>query len=101
MITHLVFLRFASEANGKTAAENMAKIKTLLEALPAAIPELHSLSCGVDQSRSPASYDFGLNTTFASWDDLETYRVHPAHQKVVELIKVVTTERAVVDYETT
>lgn len=99
MIVHLVFFRFAENADGRTAAENMEQVKAKLEALPVAIPELRELSCGPDESRTPASFDFGLYTTFASWEDLETYRVHPAHQAVVELIKVVTTDRAVVDFE--
>ena len=95
----MFFFRFADEAQGRSAAANMDVLQTMLEALPPAIPQLRSLSCGKDLSRSPASFDFGLATTFDSLDDLEIYRVHPEHQKVVALIKDVTTERAVVDYE--
>lgn len=99
MITHLVFFRFQEQAGGRDAGGNMAHLQMMLEALPAAIPEIQSLTCGADRSRSPASYDFGLSSTFGSWEDLETYRVHPAHQKVVEFVKEVTSDRAVVDYE--
>ena len=99
MIVHLVFFRFAEQAGGRTAAANMARVQALLEGLPAKIPELQSLSCGIDRSRGPASFDFGLSTTFASWDDLEAYRVHPAHQEVVAVIQEVTTARAVVDFK--
>jgi hypothetical protein len=99
MIIHLVFFRFAPQAEGRDANANMALVRERLEALPAKIPALVSLACGVDRVRSPASWDFGLHTTFANWEDLETYRVHPEHQAVVKLIQAVTTERAVVDFE--
>lgn len=99
MLTHLVFLRFAAEAGGQTAYENMKALQTMLEALPSVIPELRSLNCGIDRSKTLVSFDFGLSTTFASPEELEIYRVHPAHQKVFAFIKEVTTERAVVDFE--
>ena len=100
MIHHLVFFRFKDSALGNTKADNMAKVQSMLEALPRAIPCIQKLNCGADFSRTPASFDFGLYTAFANTADLETYRVHPAHQAVVELIKETTTDRAVVDYET-
>jgi hypothetical protein len=100
MVIHLVFFRFKEEALNASKTENIARIQSMLEALPGSIPELKSISCGSDFSNTPASYDFGLYTAFDSKADLETYRVHPAHQAVVELIKETTSDRAVVDYET-
>ena len=99
MITHLVFFKLLPEANGQAAAANQAEMIARLQALPAQIPELQALTCGADFSDTPASFDVGLYTLFASRDDMETYRVHPAHQEVVAFIKEVTSERAVVDYE--
>ena len=100
MIHHLVFFRFNETALGKSKEANIAAVKAMLNELPDAIPCIESLNCGVDFSRSPASFDFGLYTTFKTAEDLETYRVHPAHQAVVEIIKATTSDRAVVDYET-
>ena len=98
MITHLVFFNLEAEAQGRTAEENIRMLQERLNALPARIPALQSLSCGPVLSSTPASFDFGLWTTFEDADALETYRVHPAHQEVVAFIKEVTTTRAVVDY---
>ncbi len=99
MITHLVFFRFHETAEGRSGVENAARAKEMLEALPAQIPEIQSLSCGLDISQTPASFDLGLLTTFADAAALETYRVHPAHQSVVTFIQATTSERAVVDFE--
>lgn len=98
MIHHLVFFRFKETALGGSKADNIAKVQAMLEALPSAIPGMGTLHCGPDFSQTPASFDFGLYTAFANKEDLETYRVHPAHQAVVELIKETTNERAVVDF---
>jgi len=97
---HLVFFKFKPEAAGRSAEENAAELVRRLQDLPARIPEIRELSAGTDISRSPASFDLGLYTAFDSPEDLETYRVHPDHQKVIEFVRETTSDRAVVDYET-
>lgn len=99
MIIHLVFFKMLPEAAGASGTENAATLVEMLEALPSSIPELVELEAGTDFSRSDASYDVGLLTKFHSAKDLETYRVHPAHQKVVEFVKLTTSARAVTDFE--
>lgn len=98
MVTHIVFFNMLPQAEGASAEENAAKLVNLLQGLPAKIPELVKLEAGVDFSRSPASYDVGLVTHFRSPADLEAYRVHPEHQKVVAFVQKTTSARAVVDY---
>jgi|TARA_B110000438_G_scaffold291359_1_gene328202 hypothetical protein len=100
MIHHLVFFRFKETARGNSKTANIAEVQAMLEALPDAIPGIKTLSCGSDFSQTPVSFDFGLYTAFETAEDLEAYRVHTAHQAVVELIKETTSDRAVVDYET-
>jgi hypothetical protein len=99
MITHLVFFNMLPEANGATGEENAEKLVAMLQALPQQIPEIVELEAGLDFSGTPASYEVGLLTKFASKEDLETYRIHPQHQKVVVFVQQTTSERAVVDYE--
>ena len=99
MITHLVFFKMLQEAENASAEENRENLIALLNQLPSKIPELVELEVGTDFSRSPASFDIGLITRFRTREDLETYRVHPEHLKVVEVIKKITSERAVVDFE--
>ncbi|NDV62588.1 Dabb family protein [Puniceicoccales bacterium CK1056] len=99
MITHLVFFRMLPEAEGSTGEENAAELVEMLMKLPGKIPELVKLEAGRDFSRTPASFDVGLLTQFENKEDLETYRIHPEHQKVVKFVQKTTSERAVVDYE--
>ena len=99
MVTHLVFFNMLPEAEGATGAENAKILIELLNGLPDKIPELVELKAGKDFSNSPASYEVGLLTKFKDKDDLEIYRVHPEHQKVVAFVQKTTSDRAVVDFE--
>jgi hypothetical protein len=54
---------------------------------------------GVDQVNSPRSYRIALFTRFESWDDLDRYRKHPAHQAFLKHIAEVIEAAAVVDSE--
>ncbi|MGA1205503.1 MAG: Dabb family protein [Opitutales bacterium] len=100
MITHLVFFNMQPEANGSSGEDNAQELVRRLRELPAMIPVIVELEAGLDFSKSPASYEVGLLTKFHSREDLETYRVHPAHQEVVQFVQQTTSARAVVDYET-
>ncbi len=99
MIIHLVFFKMLPEAEGATGEENAKKLVEMIRQLPSAIPEVLELEIGHDISNSPASYEVGLLSKFQTKEDLDTYRVHPAHQEVVAFIQKTTSERAVVDYE--
>ncbi|MEY3001325.1 MAG: hypothetical protein RL648_1539 [Verrucomicrobiota bacterium] len=98
MITHIVFFKMKPTAGGTTSRENLHELVAKLRGLKVAIPEILELEAGEDVSRSNASFDVALITRFASLEALETYRVHPAHVKVVEFIQSVCSERAVVDF---
>ncbi|MGK7394346.1 MAG: Dabb family protein [Candidatus Cyclobacteriaceae bacterium M3_2C_046] len=99
MIKHIVMWRLKEEAAGKTKAENLLKLKSLLEELTDKIPEIRELEVGVDFSGSDAAYDVALYSVFAQKQDLETYQKHPEHVKVADFINQVRLERVVVDYE--
>jgi hypothetical protein len=100
MITHLVFFKMSGQAEGAGATENAEKLVAQLRELPSKIPQLVELEAGCDFSNTPASFDVGLVTRFRNKEDLETYRVHPEHQKVVDFVQKTTSARAVVDYST-
>lgn len=99
MITHLVFFKMLPEADGANGEQNALELIEMLKALPPKIPALLELETGKDFSQTAASYDVGLITRFKSREDLEAYRIHPAHQKVVDFVQKTTQSRAVVDYE--
>jgi len=95
MVVHIVMFRFKDE----NKAENIEKVKSMLEALPEKIESLKSMEVGVDFLHSERSMDLVLTSIFDDKDGLEAYRVHPAHQEVVSFIKEVTVESRVVDYD--
>ncbi|WP_243313597.1 Dabb family protein [Fundidesulfovibrio agrisoli] len=100
MIKHIVMWTLKDEAGGKPKAENLATMKSLLEALPGKVPgviDLEVATASLFESVPPT--DIVLYTTFPDKQTLKAYAVHPEHMKVVEFIKSVVAERRVIDYE--
>ena len=95
MIVHIVMFRFREENKSK----NIKQVEIELNALVEKIEELNSIEVGVDFNGSDRAFDLSLYSTFESKDALACYAMHPEHLKVVELIKEVTSESKVVDYE--
>ena len=96
MVKHVVMWKVKREGGEKN---NIEKIVTALLALRGKIPQIISLEAGENFSTSPNAYDIALIVTVENRKALDEYRNHPEHKKVVELIKQLTTEVAVVDFE--
>ncbi len=92
MLNHIVTW-IVKEENKEASCK---RIKEMLEALPAMIPELKFLQVGINENGE--AYDLILLTRFDSYDDWKTYDVHPEHQKVRAFVKTVTESRVVVDF---
>lgn len=99
MIRHIVFWKFADQADGHSKIENMDRVESALLALRDSIPELRAIEVGRDFNGSPVAFEMALVTDFDSKADLDAYQVHPEHEKVKTLVGAVTVDRAVVDYE--
>ena len=98
MINHVVLFKLNDyPAEEKKAV--IAEMKSLLLGLKDKIKELKFIEVGVNYELNAKSYDIALNTHFSSLDDLDKYRIHPDHQKVVARIAEITSNRAAVDYE--
>jgi len=98
MINHVVIFKlkdFSTEEKVKILAE----LKSLLEALKDKISEVKYLEVELNFETNAKSSDIVLLTHFESIEDLDKYRVHPEHQKVVARFGEVTESRAAVDYE--
>lgn len=95
MVVHIVMFKF----NEENKQENLLVVKSALEELVSKIPMLNEIEVGIDFNQSERAFDLSLYSTFNNKDDLKAYAVHPAHLEVVTLIKSVTTESKVVDYE--
>ncbi len=95
MIKHIVMWKFKDEA----AEADRLEMKRRLESLLGVVPPLLKIEVGMDIVGSDASKDMVLYSEFHSLDDLKAYAEHPEHLKVVEFVKPLVRERAVVDYE--
>jgi len=99
MINHIVLLKLKEFENEDLKAVVRNKITHALLALKDKIEVLKFIQVGQNYELMSPSHDIGLITHFETLVDLEIYRVHPEHQKVVELIKSNTGSRAVIDFE--
>lgn len=95
MIVHNVMFEFKAENRDA----NIAKTKTMLEALVGKIDSLLSMEVGINFVQSERAYDLSLYSTFEDEAGLDSYRVHPEHLKVVAFLKEVSLNSKVVDYK--
>ena len=78
-LRHIVLGAFTEEA---TDAQKDAMLAAL-RAMPAKIPEIASLSVGLDAGLSPGNHGFGLTVDFADAAAYAVYAGHPAHVAVI------------------
>ncbi len=95
MIKHIVMWKFKDEV----AEADKLEMKRQLESLKGVVPSLVEIEVGMDVVGTPASMDMVLTTLFHSLSDLQAYAEDPAHLKVVEFVKPLVAQRALVDYE--
>lgn len=98
MINHIVLFKLKNYSVEEKPLV-IAEMKTLLENLKNKIEVLKYLEVGVNYELNAKSYDIALITHFDSVEDLDKYRVHPEHQKVVKRFAETTSDRAAVDFE--
>ena len=91
MITHVVVMKLTDPADGPEVARR-------LRALPAQIPEIRSYQVGVDELHGPRAWQVVLVSRFDSFETLQSYIQHPAHQEVVAYLDQVSETRASVDF---
>lgn len=99
MINHVVLFKLKQFDSAKEKQNALNKFERKLLALKEYIPELKYIEVGKHYVLDSPSYDLSLITHFESIADLDVYRVHPEHLKVVDFVKEITTDRAAVDYE--
>jgi Stress responsive A/B Barrel Domain len=94
MITHIVCWKYKAETSQEQRAEHLKMLKNL----PNAIPEIVTFEVGFDILRLDRSFDTGLVATYKNLADLDAYTVHPSHQEVVNLGKIVAEKVISVDF---
>ena len=96
MIKHIVMFQFHGVSNKN---ETLKQLKDQMEDLKNSIQEIAHLEAGINFSKRDAAYDLVLVSDFQSEEDLETYRQHPEHLKLIDELKKHNYEVAVVDYK--
>lgn len=96
MIRHIVFFKMNKTAGDVETQELAEDLKALKSATGALMKECVA---AFDVVHAENSYDLALNSLFDNLDDLEKYRVHPEHVKVVQKIKKLCSSTAKIDYE--
>jgi len=99
MVKHIVMLKLKDYADKGQKLENALKLKKAIEGLKIYIDELKYMEVGLNFNEKPAAFDLVLTSTFDSEEDLDKYRFHPRHKKVLDFLYQVTDKTAVVDYE--
>jgi len=94
MITHVVFFKFKPE----TTSTEIQQLADGLGGLPQQIEEIREFRFGPDVLHSERSYDFSLISSFDDLDALQSYQVHPEHQKVVAHVKTISSSVIAVDF---
>jgi hypothetical protein len=97
LIRHVAVFRFTPEFT----IEQRDHWMSLLRALPDQIPELRSMSVGIDTLGGPASHDLAIVADFDNLEGLEAYNRHPAHAEVLRISAPVKASLATVDFEIT
>ena len=64
------------------------------------IPTLKKYEVQVNSDKAnPANYEVALIFDFETWEDLETYRVHPDHVAFGKFMATIRESRACIDFE--
>jgi len=97
MIKHIVVVKVKDSAEGATRKENAQALKSKLESLKS-IKQAKNLVVGFPLN-STADWDVSLHCDFENASDMDIYRKHPDHMKVVEFLNKVQQERKLIDFE--
>ena len=99
MIKHIVFIKIKGASSDDVKLNDLNTLKAALDALPAQISQIKKYEVGINISDSNSASDLAIVSEFDSKDDLEAYKTHAEHLKVIDLISSIKGRTAVVDYE--
>jgi predicted metal-dependent HD superfamily phosphohydrolase len=98
MIRHIVTWKLQAQDEA-AKADAFDQLAVAFGGLPHVIPEIKTLHLGRDLDETSGNWDVALVLDIASTADLDTYQVHPEHEKVKSLVRSLTSERSAIDFE--
>jgi quinol monooxygenase YgiN len=96
MIKHVVVWRLRTTPS---VAHNAQLVRQQLEGMVGRIPGLLRVEVGVNFLQDANAADMVLYTEFPDRAALDAYATHPVHEAVKAVLRELTLERRVVDYE--
>jgi hypothetical protein len=102
MIKHIVMWKLREFPNRDEKLRTARSLRLKLLEMKKSIKQIKTIEVGINTEKASASnYDVILITQFVSIDDLQAYKVHPAHQELVEYLQTIRELRVAIDYELT
>lgn len=99
MIKHIVIWKLREFSSREEKAKTAQNLRSKLLEMQEAISEIQSVEVGINAEKaSPSNYDVILITRFKTWNDLQAYKVHPAHQELIEYLQNIRELRVAIDY---
>ena len=95
MIKHIVMWTLKEDNKEENAKEMVKRLNELKNKIDVIV----SIEAGENITDSDRNYDIALVSEFKTVADLDQYRVHEDHQKVVQFVRSVTDNVVAVDFE--
>jgi hypothetical protein len=74
------------------------RLKRAIDALEQEVPQVKFLQTGINFNTRPQAFDLVLISDFEREEDLDIYRDHPQHQRVMDIIHEAVDKVHVVDF---
>ena len=99
MINHVVLFKLKEFGTIEEKEGVLNQFRNKLLDLKRQIPELKYIEVGQNYQLQTTSFDLCLISHFETIAELDRYRVHPEHKKVIEFVNEIAINRAAVDFE--
>lgn len=96
MLIHIVCWRYKAEVDAASRQEHINRLRRLTPLFP----DIQSFHVGSDILHLDRSYDTGLMAIFKDRESLDSYTVHPEHQKVAAMGREIAAAVVSVDFMT-
>ncbi|RLD66921.1 MAG: hypothetical protein DRI84_03730 [Bacteroidetes bacterium] len=98
MLKHIVFIKLKSGYSLKDRTNILNKLKQMLDNLQSEIVDINKMETGLNFSTRDSAFDLSLSVELDNEEALNRYRIDTEHKKVLDYMKGLDLETAVVDY---
>jgi hypothetical protein len=98
MLRHVVMFKTKAILSELEKEDGIIRLKAAIDALETEVPQVKFLQTGVNINTRPQAFDLVLISDFETEEDLDIYRDHPQHQKVMDIIAEVVDQVHVTDF---